>query len=73
MKLLSTMAAIRLEGGSDNIVNTLTLALVDAARPGTIDRSIQSSNPFASSLLETGSCVLHVKFRSLVKQHTVLT
>jgi hypothetical protein len=25
------MAAIQLEGGSDNIVNTLTLALVDAA------------------------------------------
>jgi hypothetical protein len=67
------MVVIRLEEDGDNIVNTLTFALVDAARPGTTDRSIQSSDPLASSSLETRSCVLHVKFRFLVKQYSTLT
>ncbi|XP_044348906.1 protein ROOT HAIR DEFECTIVE 3 isoform X1 [Triticum aestivum] len=52
MKLLSTMAAIRLEEDGDNIDTTLSLALVDAARPGTTDRSIQSLDPLASSSWE---------------------
>ncbi|CAN6230838.1 unnamed protein product [Urochloa humidicola] len=52
MKLLSTMAAIRLEEDGDNIENTLSLALVDAGRPGTTDRSIQLSDPLASSSWE---------------------
>jgi hypothetical protein len=52
MKLLSTMAAIRLDEDGDNIDNTLSLALVDAARPGTTDRSIQSLDPLASSSWE---------------------
>ena len=52
MKLLSTMAAIRLEEDGDNIENTLSLALLDTSRPGTTDRSIQSSDPLASSSWE---------------------
>ncbi|CAM0881450.1 unnamed protein product [Alopecurus aequalis] len=52
MKLLSTMAAIRLDEDGDNIDTTLSLALVDAARPGTTDRSIQSLDPLASSSWE---------------------
>jgi hypothetical protein len=52
MKLLSTMAAIRLEEDGDNIENTLSVALVDASRPGTTDRSIQLSDPLASSSWE---------------------
>lgn len=52
MKLLSTMAAIRLEEDGDNIENTLSLALVDTSKPGTTDRSIQSSDPLASSSWE---------------------
>jgi hypothetical protein len=46
------MAAIRLGEDGDNIVNTLTLALVDAATPRTINMSIQSSDQLASSSLE---------------------
>lgn len=52
MKLLSTMAAIRLDEDGDNIENTLSLALVDTARPGTTDKSIQSFDPLASSSWE---------------------
>uniref|UniRef100_A0ACD5VXX5 Uncharacterized protein n=1 Tax=Avena sativa TaxID=4498 RepID=A0ACD5VXX5_AVESA len=52
MKLLSTMAAIRLDEDGDNIDTTLSLALVDTARPGTTDRSIQSLDPLASSSWE---------------------
>jgi hypothetical protein len=59
MKLLSTMAAIRLDEDGDNIDNTLSLALVDAARPGTTDRSIQSLDPLASSSWER-VCGQHV-------------
>ncbi|KAG2658547.1 hypothetical protein PVAP13_1KG302010 [Panicum virgatum] len=52
MKLLATLAAIRLDEDVDNIENTLSLALVDTARPGTTDRSIQSFDPLASSSWE---------------------
>lgn len=52
MKLLSTMAAIRLDEDGDSIDTTLSLALVDGARPGTTDRSIQSLDPLASSSWE---------------------
>ncbi|KAK8462180.1 hypothetical protein SEVIR_1G166100v4 [Setaria viridis] len=52
MKLLATLAAIRLDEDGDNIENTLSLALVDTARPGTTDRSIQSFDPLASSSWE---------------------
>ena len=52
MKLLSTMAAIRLEEDGDNIENTLSIALVDTSKPGTTDRSIRLSDPLASSSWE---------------------
>ncbi|ONM40608.1 Protein ROOT HAIR DEFECTIVE 3 [Zea mays] len=52
MKLLSTMAAIRLEEDGDNIENTLSVALVDTSKPGTTDRSIQLTDPLASSSWE---------------------
>ncbi|TVU34204.1 hypothetical protein EJB05_16035 [Eragrostis curvula] len=52
MKLLSTVAAIRLDEDGDNIENTLSLALVDSVKPGTTDRSIQSFDPLASSSWE---------------------
>lgn len=62
MKLLSTMAAIRLDEDGDNIDTTLSLALVDAARPGTTDRSIQSLDPLASSSWERvcGQCAIFI-------------
>jgi hypothetical protein len=52
MKLLATLAAIRLDEDGDDIENTLSIALVDTARPGTTDRSIQSFDPLASSSWE---------------------
>ncbi|WVZ75335.1 hypothetical protein U9M48_023401 [Paspalum notatum var. saurae] len=52
LKLLATLAAIRLDDDGDNIENTLSLALVDTARPGTSGRSVQSFDPLASSSWE---------------------
>jgi len=60
MKLLATLAAIRLDEDVDNIENTLSLALVDTARPGTTDRSIQSFDPLASSSWERVRNMLHL-------------
>lgn len=68
MKLLSTLAAIRLDEDGDNIENTLSLALVDTAKPGTTDRSIQSLDPLASSSWERVRklCVMcHVSVRAI--------
>lgn len=50
MKLLSVMAAIRLDDDdADNIENTLSLALVDATNAAAKDRSITTVDPLASS------------------------
>ncbi|KQK08393.1 protein ROOT HAIR DEFECTIVE 3 [Brachypodium distachyon] len=72
MKLLSTMAAIRLDEDVDNIDNTLSLALVDSARPGTTDRSIQSLDPLASSswerIPEERTLISPVQCKSLWRQ-----
>lgn len=59
MKLLATLAAIRLDEDGDDIENTLSLALVDTSRPGTTDRSIQSFDPLASSSWEKLRNMLH--------------
>jgi len=59
MKLLATLAAIRLDEDGDNIENVLSLALVDTSRPGTTDRSIQSFDPLASSSWEKVRNVPH--------------
>ncbi|EPS65304.1 hypothetical protein M569_09474, partial [Genlisea aurea] len=48
LKLLSVMAAIRLEDGSDSIENTLTLALVDPKTGPSSNRDI-SGDPLAAS------------------------
>ncbi|OAY66286.1 Protein ROOT HAIR DEFECTIVE 3, partial [Ananas comosus] len=51
MKLLSVMAAVRLDDESDNIEKTISRALGDNtnANSGVTDRSIQSFDPLASS------------------------
>ncbi|XP_073006806.1 protein ROOT HAIR DEFECTIVE 3-like isoform X2 [Typha latifolia] len=52
LKLLSVMAAIRLEDVSDNIEKTLSLALVDTTSSGAKARSMQSFDPLASNSWE---------------------
>lgn len=49
LKLLSVMAAIRLEEETDNIGNTLALALIESKSGGAANKSITSSDPLASS------------------------
>lgn len=49
LKLLSVMAAIRLDEETDKIEDTLLLALVDVSSNGVKNRSIQSLDPLASS------------------------
>ncbi|KAJ1279210.1 hypothetical protein BS78_04G138000 [Paspalum vaginatum] len=72
MKLLATLAAIRLDDDGDNIENTLSLALVDTASPGTSDRSVQSFDPLASSswerVPEEKTLISPVQCRSLWRQ-----
>lgn len=51
MKLLSVMAAVRLDDDADSIENTLSLALVDTKSAATTSRSI-SGDPLASSTWE---------------------
>ncbi|KAL6899538.1 hypothetical protein ACP4OV_006196 [Aristida adscensionis] len=65
MKLLSTMAAIRLDEDGDNIENTLPLALLDTSEPGTTDRSIQSFDPL---VLEEKTLITPVQFEILWRQ-----
>ncbi|KAJ3701927.1 hypothetical protein LUZ61_005632 [Rhynchospora tenuis] len=53
MKLLSTLAAIRLDEEKDEIENTLALALVETSKTGAIkERGIDSLDPLASSSWE---------------------
>nr|XP_010925000.3 LOW QUALITY PROTEIN: protein ROOT HAIR DEFECTIVE 3 [Elaeis guineensis] len=72
LKLLSVMAAIRLDDETDNIENTLSLALVDTAKSGNANRSIQSSDPLASSSWEevqpTKTLITPVQCKSLWRQ-----
>lgn len=51
MKLLSVMAAVRLDDDADSIENTLSLALVDPKTAATTSRSIPA-DPLASSTWE---------------------
>ncbi|XP_072995520.1 protein ROOT HAIR DEFECTIVE 3-like [Typha latifolia] len=72
LKLLSVMAAIRLDDDSDNIENTLSLALVDNANVGASNKSIQSFDPLASSSWEevsaTKTLITPVQCKSLWRQ-----
>lgn len=53
MKLLSVMAAIRLDDDVDSIETTLSSALMDAKNNAAVkDRSITTSDPLASSSWE---------------------
>ncbi|XP_021294004.1 protein ROOT HAIR DEFECTIVE 3-like [Herrania umbratica] len=53
LKLLSVMAAIRLDDNADNIENTLSSALVDTKNNAAVtDRSITAFDPLASSTWE---------------------
>ncbi|GAY38527.1 hypothetical protein CUMW_037420 [Citrus unshiu] len=54
LKLLSVMAAIRLDDETDNIESTLTLALVDSPSNAATNRSITNHDPLASSTWEQG-------------------
>lgn len=50
--MLSVVAAIRLDDQTDNIENTLALALLDTANNGATNKSITTFDPLASSTWE---------------------
>ncbi|XP_028556728.1 protein ROOT HAIR DEFECTIVE 3-like isoform X2 [Dendrobium catenatum] len=52
LKLLSVIAAIRLDEDNDNVEKTLQLALVNVPSSSTSNKSIQSLDPLASSTWE---------------------
>lgn len=52
LKLLSVVAAIRLDDQTDNIENTLSLTLLDTANNGVTNKSITTFDPLASSTWE---------------------
>ncbi|KAJ8643423.1 hypothetical protein MRB53_005171 [Persea americana] len=72
LKLLSVMAAIRLDDKADNIENKLSLALVDSANNGVTNKSITSFDPLASSTWEevspTKTLITPVQCKSLWRQ-----
>ncbi|CAA6666153.1 unnamed protein product [Spirodela intermedia] len=72
LKLLSVMAAIRLDDSADDIENTLSLALLDTAKANAADRSIVSVDPLASSSWEkvspTKTLITPVQCKSLWRQ-----
>uniref|UniRef100_A0A1D1Z3X6 Protein ROOT HAIR DEFECTIVE 3 homolog n=1 Tax=Anthurium amnicola TaxID=1678845 RepID=A0A1D1Z3X6_9ARAE len=72
LKLLSVMAAIRLDDSADNIENTLSLALLDGAKSSATNRSIMSVDPLASSSWEevppTKTLITPVQCKSLWRQ-----
>ncbi|KAF5745491.1 Root hair defective 3 GTP-binding protein (RHD3) isoform 2 [Tripterygium wilfordii] len=73
LKLLSVMAAIRLDDESDNIENTLSLALLDVKSVATsTDRSITAIDPLASSTWEqvpsSKTLITPVQCKSLWRQ-----
>lgn len=56
MKLLSVMAAVRLDESPDSIENTLSLALVDPKSGAAANRSISGDPLASSSWEEVGHC-----------------
>ncbi|MQM09539.1 hypothetical protein Taro_042408 [Colocasia esculenta] len=73
LKLLSVMAAVRLDESADNIENTLSLTLLESGpRSGSSDRSIVSVDPLASSTWEevhpTKTLITPVQCKSLWRQ-----
>ncbi|XP_021890234.1 protein ROOT HAIR DEFECTIVE 3-like [Carica papaya] len=72
LKLLSVMAAIRLNGDADNIESTLSLALVDSASTTASNKSIIAYDPLASSTWEqvpsSKTLITPVQCKSLWRQ-----
>ncbi|KAF9614177.1 hypothetical protein IFM89_015685 [Coptis chinensis] len=72
LKLLSVMAAVRLDEDADNIANTLSVALVDSASTSSTNKSITSVDPLASSTWEevpsTKTLITPVQCKSLWRQ-----
>lgn len=73
LKLLSVMAAIRLDDdGADNIETTLSVALVDSTNGAVIDRSLMTIDPLASSTWEqvptSKTLITPVQCKSLWRQ-----
>lgn len=72
MKLLSVMAAIRLDDAADSIENTLALALVDTASGSFSNRSLASVDPLASSTWQevpsTKTLITPVQCKSVWRQ-----
>lgn len=72
LKLLSVMAAIRLDDETDNIESTLTLALVDSPSNAATNRSITNHDPLASSTWEqvpsSKTLITPVQCKSLWRQ-----
>lgn len=64
LKLLSIMAAIRLEDEPDNIESTLTLALMDPKATASTNKSI-TADPLASSSWDKVVGFTHRKFTKL--------
>nr|GMD33744.1 protein ROOT HAIR DEFECTIVE 3-like isoform X1 [Ipomoea batatas] len=77
LKLLSVMAAIRLEEETDNIGNTLALALIESKSGGAANKSITSSDPLASSSWDevpaSKTLITPVQCKSLWRQFTTET
>lgn len=73
LKLLSVMAAIRLDDdGADNIETTLSIALVDSTNGAVMDRSLMTVDPLASSTWEqvptSKTLITPVQCKSLWRQ-----
>ncbi|XP_058069007.1 protein ROOT HAIR DEFECTIVE 3-like isoform X2 [Magnolia sinica] len=72
LKLLSVMAAIRLDDKNDKIETILSVALAESANGNVTDRSIISSDPLASSTWEevslTKTLISPVQCKSLWRQ-----
>ncbi|XP_019198747.1 PREDICTED: protein ROOT HAIR DEFECTIVE 3-like [Ipomoea nil] len=77
LKLLSVMAAIRLEEDTDNIGNTLALALIESKSGGAANKSTTSSDPLASSSWDevptSKTLITPVQCKSLWRQFTTET
>ncbi|KAL6495927.1 Cell wall protein rhd3 [Orobanche gracilis] len=71
LKLLSVMAAMRLDDDADSIEKTLSLALVDPKSGAVADRSI-SGDPLASSSWEERGIVCFCLISPLVKEDVML-
>ncbi|XP_042480872.1 protein ROOT HAIR DEFECTIVE 3-like [Macadamia integrifolia] len=77
LKLLSVMAVVRLDEDTDDIANTLSLALVDTANSGVTNKSVTAFDPLASSTWEkvpsSKTLITPVQCKSIWRQFKVET